>query len=93
MLVLESGGAPYRFSVVLFWEREVRLALGGERRHPQREVDRAQAVQGARLRQGVARGLGMTPLALYALADRLPQPVGNWEPFEKAIGWRRHVYD
>lgn len=37
-------------------------------------------------------GLGMNPLALYALADRLAQPVGEWEAFEKTSGWRRHVY-
>ena len=27
-------------------------------------------------------GMGMNPLALYAVADRLAQPVGRWQPFD-----------
>ena len=27
-------------------------------------------------------GMGMNPLALYAVADRLAQPAGHWKPFE-----------
>lgn len=27
-------------------------------------------------------GMGLNPLALYAIADRLAQPVGQWKPFE-----------
>ena len=27
-------------------------------------------------------GMGMNPLALYAIADRLSQPAGHWKPFE-----------
>lgn len=27
-------------------------------------------------------GMGMNPLALYAVADRLSQPAGHWKPFE-----------
>ncbi len=27
-------------------------------------------------------GLGMNPLALYAVADRLAQPIGGWKPFD-----------
>ena len=27
-------------------------------------------------------GMGMNPLALYAIADRLAQPAGHWKPFE-----------
>ena len=27
-------------------------------------------------------GLGVNPLALYAIADRLAQPEGDWRPFE-----------
>ncbi len=33
-------------------------------------------------------GMGMNPLALYAIADRLAQPSGRWQPFE-ASGARR----
>jgi hypothetical protein len=33
-------------------------------------------------------GLGVNPLALYALADRLAQTPGNWRPFERS-GLRR----
>jgi pimeloyl-ACP methyl ester carboxylesterase len=36
-------------------------------------------------------GLGMNPLALFAIADRLSQPVGGWKPFDRA-GWKRAVY-
>ena len=36
-------------------------------------------------------GLGVNPLVLYAIADRLAQPQGAWRPFERS-GWRRHVY-
>ena len=36
-------------------------------------------------------GLGGHPAALYAIADRLAQPEGHWEPFHLR-GWRRIVY-
>jgi pimeloyl-ACP methyl ester carboxylesterase len=36
-------------------------------------------------------GLGAHPAALYAIADRLAQPEGHWEPFHRE-GWRRFVY-
>lgn len=36
-------------------------------------------------------GLGVNPMALYALADRLAQPEGQWRPFEPR-GARRWFY-
>jgi pimeloyl-ACP methyl ester carboxylesterase len=36
-------------------------------------------------------GMGMNPLALYAIADRLAQPIGQWHPFD-ATGARRWFY-
>ena len=36
-------------------------------------------------------GLGVNPTALYALADRLAQPEGQWRPFTRT-GLRRWVY-
>jgi pimeloyl-ACP methyl ester carboxylesterase len=36
-------------------------------------------------------GLGMNPLVLYALADRLHQNPDRWQPFDRT-GWRRHLY-
>ena len=36
-------------------------------------------------------GLGAHPAALYAIADRLAQPEGRWEPFHRH-GWRALVY-
>ncbi|CAN5801414.1 alpha/beta hydrolase [soil metagenome] len=36
-------------------------------------------------------GMGGNPLALYAVADRLAQPVGGWQPFD-ASGLRRLFY-
>ena len=33
-------------------------------------------------------GMGMNPLALYAIADRLVQPIGRWQPFEVTGGRR-----
>ncbi len=36
-------------------------------------------------------GLGMNPLALYAIADRLAQPVGEWKSFD-ATGARRWFF-
>ncbi len=36
-------------------------------------------------------GLGMNPAALYAIADRLAQPEGGWQPFHR-LGWRALVY-
>jgi pimeloyl-ACP methyl ester carboxylesterase len=36
-------------------------------------------------------GLGAHPATLYAIADRLGQPEGDWEPFHRD-GWRRLVY-
>jgi pimeloyl-ACP methyl ester carboxylesterase len=40
---------------------------------------------------GSHMGLGVNPFALYALADRLAQPEGNWQPFDRS-GRRRMVY-
>ena len=36
-------------------------------------------------------GLGVNPLVLYLVADRLAQPEGAWRPFDRT-GWRRIVY-
>jgi pimeloyl-ACP methyl ester carboxylesterase len=36
-------------------------------------------------------GMGVSPLALYAIADRLAQPPGRWRPFE-ASGMRRWFF-
>jgi pimeloyl-ACP methyl ester carboxylesterase len=36
-------------------------------------------------------GMGAHPAVLYALADRLAQPEGAWQPFHRQ-GWRRLVY-
>ncbi|HVP32311.1 MAG TPA: alpha/beta hydrolase [Steroidobacteraceae bacterium] len=36
-------------------------------------------------------GMGFNPLALYAIADRLSQPEGAWQPFERQ-GLRRLIY-
>jgi pimeloyl-ACP methyl ester carboxylesterase len=36
-------------------------------------------------------GLGLNPLVLYAVAERLSQAEGRWQPFEYE-GWRRIFY-
>lgn len=36
-------------------------------------------------------GIGSHPLALYAIADRLALPEGQWQPFRRE-GWRALVY-
>jgi len=36
-------------------------------------------------------GMGFNALVLYAVADRLAQPEGEWRPFERH-GWRRALY-
>lgn len=36
-------------------------------------------------------GLGVNPLALYAIADRLAQNPAEWQPFEHS-GWRRLLF-
>lgn len=36
-------------------------------------------------------GLGMNPLVIYAVLDRLAQAADAWKPFERD-GWRQHVY-
>ena len=36
-------------------------------------------------------GLGFNPLVLYAVADRLGQPEGGWQRFDRS-GWRRYLY-
>lgn len=36
-------------------------------------------------------GIGAHPLALYAIADRLAQPEGEWRPFHRE-GWRALAY-
>jgi pimeloyl-ACP methyl ester carboxylesterase len=37
-------------------------------------------------------GIGANPLAMYALADRLAQPEGDWQPFEKKTGVKKWLY-
>jgi len=41
--------------------------------------------------RGSHSGLGFNPAALYAVADRLAQPDGTWEPFRPPVGMR-HLY-
>ncbi len=41
--------------------------------------------------EGSHSGLGHHPAALLAIADRLAQPAGQWQPFERS-GARRFVY-
>jgi pimeloyl-ACP methyl ester carboxylesterase len=36
-------------------------------------------------------GIGTHPLALYAVADRLAQPEGQWQPFRRE-GWKALAY-
>jgi pimeloyl-ACP methyl ester carboxylesterase len=36
-------------------------------------------------------GLGMNPIALYAMADRLAQPEGAWSKFDRG-GWRQWFF-
>jgi hypothetical protein len=36
-------------------------------------------------------GMAVHPLVLYAVAERLAQPEGQWQPFERR-GWRAAVY-
>ena len=36
-------------------------------------------------------GFGFNPLVLYAIADRLSQPEGGWQPFDRT-SWRRCLY-
>lgn len=36
-------------------------------------------------------GLGVSPLVMVAIADRLSQPENEWTPFERS-GWREFVY-
>jgi pimeloyl-ACP methyl ester carboxylesterase len=41
--------------------------------------------------RGSHLGMGMHPLVLYAIADRLAQPEGRWAPFRRE-GWRALAY-
>lgn len=36
-------------------------------------------------------GLGVNPLVMVAVADRLAQPEGDWTPFDRS-GWREYVF-
>ena len=36
-------------------------------------------------------GMGMNPIALYAVADRLAQAEGQWSKFDRS-GWRQYFY-
>ena len=35
--------------------------------------------------------MGLNPAAWYAIADRLAQPEGRWQPFHRD-GWRRWLF-
>ena len=41
--------------------------------------------------EGSHCGLGHNPMVLFAIADRLAQPVGEWKPFERS-GLRKFLY-
>jgi len=41
--------------------------------------------------EGSHCGLGHNPAVLYAVADRLAQPEGEWKPFDRR-GWRGFIY-
>ena len=36
-------------------------------------------------------GLGVNPLVMVAVADRLAQPEGEWAPFDRS-GWREYIF-
>lgn len=36
-------------------------------------------------------GLGVNPMVMYAIADRLAQPEGAWQPFDRS-GWRSMLF-
>ena len=36
-------------------------------------------------------GLGVNPLVMLVLADRLAQPEDDWQPFDRS-GWRSRVF-
>lgn len=35
--------------------------------------------------EGNHSGLGHNPAVLYAIADRLAQPEGQWQPFDRSV--------
>jgi hypothetical protein len=37
-------------------------------------------------------GLGHHPAVVYAIADRLAQPEGDWKKFDRSSGWRHVVF-
>jgi pimeloyl-ACP methyl ester carboxylesterase len=37
-------------------------------------------------------GIGLNPLAWWAIADRLAQPEGQWRPFDRGDGWREWLF-
>jgi hypothetical protein len=37
-------------------------------------------------------GMGVNPAVLYALADRLSQPEGAWQPFDRSSGWKAMAF-
>lgn len=39
--------------------------------------------------RGSHSGLGRNPAVLWVVADRLAQPLGEWEPFQPSAMWRR----
>jgi pimeloyl-ACP methyl ester carboxylesterase len=37
-------------------------------------------------------GMGVNPIVLWAIADRLAQDPARWQPFERSSGWRSLLY-
>jgi pimeloyl-ACP methyl ester carboxylesterase len=37
-------------------------------------------------------GMGVNPIVLWAIADRLAQRPGRWRPFDRNSGWRSLLY-
>jgi pimeloyl-ACP methyl ester carboxylesterase len=57
----------------------------------QRSVERSQPLAENIEVRGSHCGLGMHPMALFAIADRLAQPEGRWAPFQRD-GWRKLAF-
>jgi pimeloyl-ACP methyl ester carboxylesterase len=62
-------------------------AIAGHRRCRERPGPRAENIEVI----GSHIGLGVNPLVVYAIADRLAQAEGTWRPFARA-GWRSTLY-
>ncbi|MEL6862251.1 MAG: alpha/beta hydrolase [Pseudomonadota bacterium] len=83
---LDLGAAPPVPTTSIWTKTDGIVSWRGSVQHPEKGMQTENIVVPAS-----HIGLGVNPLVMVAVADRLAQPEGKWKPFSR-VGWREHVF-